>query len=712
MYGADIIAIIMLVTIIVAIIVYLLHWLYRHSSKDLSFVRTGFGGEKVVMGGGALVLPIVHDVTEVSMNTLRIEVRRAGEKSLITRNRMRVEVNVEFFVRVIPTPDSVAAAARTLGNRTLNPESLKDLVQGRFVDAMGAVAATMTMEEIHENRSDYIRGVRGLVADSLTANGLELEAVSLTNLDQTDIHMFNPSNAFDAEGMTRLTEEIETRKKKRNDIEQDTQIAIRAKNLEAEKRALAIEKESEYARLEQEREVAVRRAQQRAEVALEKADRERETEEAQIRSKEAVDKARIKHELAIDAENILRGQETERLEIQRKRALEMEEQNRVIAIAINEEENRTRLTEEAEQRRKKRNEVEQETLVAIHAKNLEAELRALNIRKDSEHARLEQEREVEMRRAQQRAEVEFERTQRLREIEEARITADEAVEKARVRLALTIESEKILRDQETERLEIQRRRAIEIEEQERLIAIAEKSKEQSDAQTAAEEARKRMVEAQESVTSARERQIAERRKQIDLIDAAQQAERNAIRVTSLAAAEKKAAIDNAEAEKAAAEAARYRYDVDAEGKRKLNEAENVRSDASRRTALNQRLFENLPAIIRESVRPMERIESIKVLQVDGLPGFSNGPMGGGGGGGGPGGDGAPRGGDDKPGNLAESVVTAAMRYRAQIPFVDNLLKEVGMTPNNLSNLSGLSVRLPDSKPATPPDPKAPKKPGK
>ena len=532
MYGADIIAIIMLVTIIVAIIVYLLHWLYRHSSKDLSFVRTGFGGEKVVMGGGALVLPIVHDVTEVSMNTLRIEVRRAGEKSLITRNRMRVEVNVEFFVRVIPTAETVAAAARTLGNRTLNPESLKDLVQGRFVDAMGAVAATMTMEEIHEHRSDYIRGVKALVADSLTANGLELEAVSLTNLDQTDINMFNPSNAFDAEGMTRLTEEIETRKKKRNDIEQDTQIAIRAKNLEAEKQALAIEKEAEYARLEQDREVAVRRAQQRAEVALEKADRERETEEAQIRSKEAVDRARIKHELAIDAENILRGQETERLEIQRRRAVEMEEQDRTIAIEINEAENRTRLTEEIEQRRRKRNEVEQEVQVAIHAKNLEAELRALNIRKDSEYARLEQEREVEMRRAQQRAEIEFERTQRLREIEETRISADEVVEKARVKLALAVESEKILRDGETERLEIQRRRSIEIEEQERLIAVAAKSKEQSEAQTSAEEARKRMVEAQENVISARDRQIAERRKQIDLIDAAQQAERNTIKVTS------------------------------------------------------------------------------------------------------------------------------------------------------------------------------------
>ena len=62
MNGADIIAIIVLLAIVVAVVVYLLHWLYRHSSKDLSFVRTGWGGEKVVMGGGAFVLPIIHDV--------------------------------------------------------------------------------------------------------------------------------------------------------------------------------------------------------------------------------------------------------------------------------------------------------------------------------------------------------------------------------------------------------------------------------------------------------------------------------------------------------------------------------------------------------------------------------------------------------------------------------------------------------------------------
>lgn len=553
MNGADIIAIVILAAIVIAIIVYLLHWLYRHSSKDLSFVRTGLGGERVVMGGGALVLPIVHDVTEVSMNTLRIDVRRAGERSLITRNRMRIEVSVEFFVRVIPSAEAVAAAARTLGNRTLNPESLKDLVQGRFVDAMGSVAARMAMEEIHENRSDYIKGVKALVADSLTANGLELEAVSLTGLDQADMKLFNPSNAFDAEGLTRLTEEIETRKKKRNDIEQDTMIAIRQKNLESEQLRLSIDRESEYAKLAQESEVAMRRAKQRAEIALEKTDRERDIEEAQIRSAEIVEKSRI---------------------------------------------NQTR----------------------------------------------------------------------------------------------AVESERILREQETAQLDIQRRKALEIEEQDRAIAISIKSKAQSDAQTASEAARALMIEAQEKVITVRETEIAQRRKSIDLIEAAQQAEREALKVVTAAGAERAAALDRAHADHAAAEEAAFRYEVDSEGKRKLNEAENIRSDASRRSGLHAKLIENLPSIIRESVKPMESIESIRILQVDGLPGLSGAQSGGAGGGHGPSGhDGAPSG-----GGLADSVVNSALRYRAQAPLVDSLLKEIGVSPSSITSLGNLGniVALP------------------
>ena len=88
--------------------------LYRRSSKEISFVRTGFGGEKVILGGGAIVLPVLHEIIPVNMNTLRLEVRRADDQALMTRDRMRVDVMAELYVRVKPLAESIAVAAQTL----------------------------------------------------------------------------------------------------------------------------------------------------------------------------------------------------------------------------------------------------------------------------------------------------------------------------------------------------------------------------------------------------------------------------------------------------------------------------------------------------------------------------------------------------------------------------------------------------------------------
>src|SRR6201999_3611490 len=158
----------------------------------------------------------------------------------------------------------------------------------------------MTMDEMHEKRGEYVKRVRAAVAEDLLKNGLELETVSLTGLDQTNMEFFNPSNAFDAEGLTRLTETIETRKKQRNDIEQDTMIQIRNKNLDTERQALDIDRELEYARLSQERELEVKRAAQRAGVPPQRAASEQDAERAQITAREAVERARIASERAVE----------------------------------------------------------------------------------------------------------------------------------------------------------------------------------------------------------------------------------------------------------------------------------------------------------------------------------------------------------------------------------------------------------------------------
>ena len=397
--GADIIAAIILLALAIAIIVYLLHWLYRRSSKEVSFVRTGMLGEKVVISGGAFVLPIIHNITQVGMRTLSINIKRAGDKSLITKDRMRAELVTEFFTKVPPEQRAVATAAQTLGNRTLDPEHLKEVVAGRFADALGEVAAKMTLDEIQEGRGQFVKEVTKIANESIGHTGLALETVSIISLDQAPIEMFNPANTFDSQGLTQLTEQIESRKKKRNDITQDTKISIENKNLETVQKELEIKKNEEFSRYQQEREIAIQKAKERTETVKNKAEKEREAEEAEIASQEQIEVAKISQNQVIEVERKL----TE-----------------------------TRLIEEIEKRRREQNELEKNAAYEIRQKDLETEVKILNLDKESEYARLEKQRQVDVKRAQEKATIIKEQSERQKDSEEAQIISEQEIKNAKI----------------------------------------------------------------------------------------------------------------------------------------------------------------------------------------------------------------------------------------------------------------------------------------
>ncbi len=273
--------------------------LYTRSSQERAFVRTGLGGQKVVMSGGALVLPIFHEVIWVNRNTLRLEVKRGDEQSLITQDRLRVDVSAEFYVRVAQSAEAVATAAQTLGNRTNDPNTLKALVEGKFVDALRAAAAAMTMEQLHEKRAEFVQNVKQAVTEDLAKNGLELEAVSLTGLNQTQKKFFDPNNAFDAEGLLKLTREIETRNKARNDVEQDTAVAIEQKNLSATQQQLTLKRQREEATLKTNQEIAAMTAEQQAAIAATEAEGRRRAEEANLVANQQVAQKRIDSERVV-----------------------------------------------------------------------------------------------------------------------------------------------------------------------------------------------------------------------------------------------------------------------------------------------------------------------------------------------------------------------------------------------------------------------------
>jgi uncharacterized membrane protein YqiK len=519
--------------------------LYKRSTKETAFVRTGLGGQKVIMDGGAIVLPVFHEYVLVNMNTLKLEVLRREKESLITKDRMRVDVTAAFFVRVKQTEEAVSTAAQTLGARTMSPNELKALVEDKFVDSLRATAATMTIQELQDKRRDFVQAVQNAVAEDLEKNGLELESVSLTSLDQTDKQFFNPNNAFDAEGLTRLTEQTEARRKQRNDVEQDTEVLVRTKNLEATRQKLTIDKDTEFATLSQQREVENTRAEQAALIATQQAERNREAEAAKIEAERRVSQQKIEAEREIKA-----------AEIEKNLALQTRE--------------------------------------------------------------IELERKTEMLRAEQRKQVEIAR-------------------------------------------------------QDAQIAIATKSREQSEADAEANLARAEAVKAEEGVTTARELAVAERDKGIQLIDARKEAEQKAIAITVAATAEKSAAVDRAEAITVEARAKQAAAMAEAEGKRAINEALNTLSAAQVDLQVRTLLLQQLPAVIEQAVRPMEKIDSIRIFQVNGMPGQAGSSS---------------EGHSGQAGaTFPEQVMNSALQYQLAKPIVDAVMKDAGLSNDGITGIS-------------------------
>ena len=677
----------------VVIAVYLLRWLYQRSTKETAFVRTGFGGEKVVVSGGAFVIPVLHDVTPVNMTVMRIEVERRETQALITKNRMRVDVTAQFFVHVGSTHEAVSFAAQTLGRRTLEPDGTHNLLEGRFASALRTVAAQMTLEEMHEQRQEYAQRVKTVALEGLAQNGLDLESVAIVDLDQTHLEFFDSSNAFDAEGLTQLTETIEMRRRMRNEIEQRTQIEIRTQNLDAQRKSLEIDREGEYARLAQEHDIEVRRAAQRVELARDRALRDQESEQALLASREEVEKSRFLQERNLAEARISNQQEIEQREIARRRHIdEVEMKSREltereqIALALSLE--RARIGSEREQRElelERRRVLELGEInrqIVVAAKNAEltqaesAKKRAEIVAgQDVETTRITQQRLLDQAQMERERLLDALNIAKRQAFEEAEISSGEDIERARIATERGLSEARLSRDGDLRRLEVERDKFVQIAEMQSAIEVAKKSVERSGAIAAAEGARAKAVEAEEQAITVRETEIAMRRKATDLIAASQESEREALRLTGKAEAEKAAATDfadavkiaaqgDAEAEKIKALASAQRYEVDAKGAMQLNEAENMLSEPARASRFKGKLLERIEGIVRESVRPMEKIDGIKILHIDGANGSAGGNR-----------------------NVTDEVIDSALRYRVQAPMIDSLMKEIGIEGGSLGRMT-------------------------
>ena len=607
----EIVISLLIVAIIVIAILYIISiWIYKRAPSNMGFIRTGFLGTKVCLGKGALVLPVFHEISWVSLETIKFAVSRAREQAVLTADNIRIDVNTELYAHVGHTEEAVLTASRTLGEKTFDADKVRNLLEAKVVGALRSFAAKKTLKQLHENRDGFAREIKENVSESFAANGLMLEEVTIVALEQSTKEYFRADNVFDAEGLKVITEITSEARRKVHTTEKQTTVAIRNKDLTTQLELLEIERQEAVARASQDKEISNEQAQQLREkqtfvldqrLAVEQRELENEKALEQLRTERDIaftaeakrrEIAQVQKELALEQERrdreialIDKAREAEIAEISRNLARERAERDKAIELAAKERERQeadiaraTAVATAEERARDARHQASEETALSVRKRSLETRLGILQVDRDEAVAAANQEKEISDERArilseqqrfvlERRWEVEQEEIGKQQALETAQIQKEIVIieeasqrEAADVRSALSTRLEEMSRDialiqkeGERERTDIERFLAREAAERDREIALAAKTRELEIAETKRLASVAERERAEHNVESVRVVADAERARQVEVIDAGKMADARRIDEESKAAVMRMHMITQSEARKLASD---------------------------------------------------------------------------------------------------------------------------------------------------------------
>jgi len=284
---------------------------YQRTSAEEAIVRTGSGGSKVIIDGGILVLPFLHKVTRVSLKLMKLMCIREATDALITKDYLRSDVHSEFYMRVGATPEQVLNAARSFGEQSGAEDAIDNKVGEKLISALRSVAAKHELAELHSDRDSFAISVQELVAKEIEPNGLILETVTISRLDQTDPSHLNDNNVFDAQGKRKITEITTAALVARNILERSAEQATTEKNVSTRKSVLTMQQDQAFAEAEQEMQINKVQAEKQREADVYKIEQDRQTKQAQVTADQAVKQAEIAREQIVQTTEVEKVRQVE-----------------------------------------------------------------------------------------------------------------------------------------------------------------------------------------------------------------------------------------------------------------------------------------------------------------------------------------------------------------------------------------------------------------
>ena len=663
---------------------------YRIPKADIALVRTGGAREKIRITGGLWVNTIIHEIKEISLNTMRIEVIREGPEALITYDFNRGDVEVVFYLKVEPEETDILRAAQALGDKSMTPETVRELIEPKLEGALRSVAAESDIQDLLQKRQEFADKVQSACGEDLEIqNGLTLETVSIIRVDQTPVETLDAENRFDAVGIREITEITAEQEREKERIVQEKEVAIVQIEVDARIQKLEAEQQQAWAESDQQKNIAIYAAEREAETLKFQFEMEQGVQEREYEMKQEVERARIRQEQVIQEREIEMNRDIEVARVQQEQIVaerEIEknlivetqqiEQSKVVQLAEIEQHLVVQMQRIAQEQTIAVREIEKVLTVekariaqeeGVMLRDIERELAVQTARLSQEQqvqqreieknlvvetAQIDQMRQVELAEVAKTLTVEIARIAQEQQIETRDIEKQLAVERARIAQEegislrdierdLTVQTTRFSQEQQVQQREIEKNLVIETAQidQMRQVSLAEIAKTLTVEQTRInQELQVALTDEDRKIDIANKQQVTALAEKEQLVAEAERmgAEVNVTATEQVKEAEwqREVAIIGAEAQaqpiERLADAVLAEARAKAQGEMAEYEARNV---AEQRVLVQEAIMELIdeaPDIIEELMKPVEKIDSIKILDMgnnDGQGGINRSNMG-------------------------------------------------------------------------------------
>lgn len=174
-----------LVILVVSTVVFLASR-YRRCPSDMILVVYGKVGEgqsaRCIHGGGTMVWPLIQDSAYLSLTPITISIPLQNALSL---QNIRINVPSTFTVGISVDKSIMNNAAERLLN--LPPQRIEDMAKEIIFGQLRLTVASLTIEQINQDRESFLESIRKNVEPELNKIGLYLINVNITDItDESD----------------------------------------------------------------------------------------------------------------------------------------------------------------------------------------------------------------------------------------------------------------------------------------------------------------------------------------------------------------------------------------------------------------------------------------------------------------------------------------------------------------------------------------------